>query len=54
VPVRLNKILANNAPDQLLADGDILFIPTSAAKNALRNIESVLPSATSAAIYRVP
>jgi polysaccharide export outer membrane protein len=52
--VPLRKILANKAPDQTLADGDILFIPSSAAKNALVAAESILPAATGAAIYRVP
>jgi polysaccharide biosynthesis/export protein len=53
-PVPLNKILKNKAPDQLLADGDILFVPSSGAKNALRDVESILPSTAAAAIYRVP
>jgi polysaccharide export outer membrane protein len=54
VPVPLKKILADKATDQLLADGDILFIPSSGAKNALRDVESILPSAAGAAIYHVP
>jgi polysaccharide export outer membrane protein len=54
LPVPLKKILANKAEDQLLADGDILFIPSSTAKNALSDMEGILPSASSAAIYRVP
>ena len=54
VPVPLSKILDAKAPDLLLADGDILFVPSSAAKNALRNMESMLPSVAGAAIYRVP
>ena len=54
LPIPLNKILANNAPDQLLADGDILFVPTSGPKNAMRDVESILPAVTGAAIYRVP
>ena len=54
LPVPLKKILSNKAPDRTLADGDILFIPSSAAKNALVTVESVLPSAASASIYRVP
>jgi polysaccharide biosynthesis/export protein len=52
--VPLQKILSNKVPDRTLADGDILFIPSSAAKNALRNVESILPAAAGAAIYRVP
>jgi polysaccharide export outer membrane protein len=54
IPIALNKIVANKAPDEIVGDGDILFVPSSASKNALRNIESILPSAASAAIYRVP
>jgi hypothetical protein len=38
----------------MLADGDILFVPGSTAKNALRDAESILPAAAGAAIYRVP
>jgi polysaccharide export outer membrane protein len=54
VPISLKKILRNKAADETLADEDILFVPSSGAKSALANVESVLPSATSAAIYRVP
>jgi polysaccharide export outer membrane protein len=54
VPVPLKKLLANQSPDLTLADGDILFVPGSGPKNVLRDIESILPSAASAAIYRVP
>jgi polysaccharide biosynthesis/export protein len=50
----LKKIVSDKAPDLLLADGDILFIPGSATKSALRDIESILPSVSSAAIYHVP
>jgi polysaccharide export outer membrane protein len=52
--VPLKKILSDKAPDQLLADGDILFVPGSGPKNALRDVEAILPGAASAAIYRVP
>lgn len=54
LPVPLKKILANNSPDELLADGDILFIPSSGPQNAWRDVESILPAAAGAAIYRVP
>jgi polysaccharide export outer membrane protein len=54
LPVPLKKILSNNAPDQPLADGDILFVPGSSAKTALRDVESILPATATAAIYRVP
>lgn len=54
LPVPLKKILSNKAPDQMLADGDILFVPSSAAKGALRDMESIFPSVAGAAIFRVP
>ncbi len=54
IRVPLKKILADQAPDQLLADGDILFVPGSGAKSALVDVESILPSTASAAIFRVP
>jgi polysaccharide biosynthesis/export protein len=52
--ISLKKILADKGEDQILADGDILYIPTSGAKNALRDVEAILPSAASAAIYHAP
>jgi len=54
LPIPLKKILANKAPDPMLADSDILFIPSSTAKNALRDVESALPAAAGAAVYRAP
>ena len=54
VAVPLQKMLKSKVPDLMLADGDILFVPSSAAKSALRTVESVLPSVASAAIYRTP
>lgn len=54
VSVPLKKILANKSPDQSLDDGDILFVPGSSAKGALRDVESILPATATAAIYRVP
>lgn len=53
-PVPLKKILADKVADLVLVDGDILFIPSSAAKNALRDMQSVLPSVAGAAVYHVP
>jgi polysaccharide biosynthesis/export protein len=54
IPVNLKNILAAKAPDEPLQDNDILFIPSSAAKAALKNMESLLPVAASATIYRIP
>jgi polysaccharide export outer membrane protein len=54
IPVDLNKILASKATDASLQDNDILFVPSSVAKATLKNMESLLPVAASATIYRVP
>jgi polysaccharide biosynthesis/export protein len=54
IPVPLKKILSNKAPDELLADGDILFVPVSGAKRAMVGLESALPTVAAAAIYHVP
>jgi polysaccharide biosynthesis/export protein len=54
VQIALNKILKMRVPDQPLANGDILFVPTSASKNTLRVMEAILPAAAGAAIYRAP
>jgi len=54
LPVPLKKLLASKVPDPMLSDGDILFVPGSTAKNALRDLEAILPSAAGAAIYRAP
>jgi protein involved in polysaccharide export with SLBB domain len=54
VPIPLKKILADKAADETLADGDILFVPSSAAKNALRDAETALPGVAAASIYHVP
>jgi polysaccharide biosynthesis/export protein len=54
IPEDLKKILASKAPDEALQDNDILFIPNSAGRTALKHTESILPVAASATIYRVP
>lgn len=54
IPINLKKILVAKATDMPLQDNDILFIPSSTAKNALRDFESALPAASAASIYRVP
>jgi polysaccharide export outer membrane protein len=52
VPVPLKKILSSSAPDQMLADGDILFVPTSQSKNAAyRGMEAALQMATGVVVY---
>jgi len=54
IPVDLKKILAAKAVDEPLQDNDILFVPSSTAKATLKNMETLLPVAASATIYRVP
>jgi protein involved in polysaccharide export with SLBB domain len=54
IAVNLKKILASKATDELLQDNDILFVPSSGARAALKNMETLLPVAASATIYRVP
>ena len=50
--VPLKKILSNDAADEALADGDILFVPTSQAKNAAyRGMEAALQMATGVVVY---
>jgi polysaccharide biosynthesis/export protein len=52
IPVDLKDILKGKIPDAVLQAEDILFVPESAGKRALKNTESIVTSATSAAIYR--
>jgi polysaccharide export outer membrane protein len=53
VPIQLNRILSAQAQDMPLQAEDILFIPSSAAKSAMRrSAEAVLQITTGVAIYR--
>jgi polysaccharide export outer membrane protein len=54
VPINLKKILSAKATDLAMQDNDILFVPSSAARNAMKDIETALPTAAAATIYRVP
>jgi polysaccharide export outer membrane protein len=54
IPVNLKKILSSKQTDLAMRDNDILFVPSSAAKNALKDIETVMPTAAAASIYRIP
>jgi len=52
VPIALKKILASKSPDVNLQADDILFVPSSAAKNAFhRGMEAIVQAATGVAIY---
>lgn len=53
VPIELKKILASRAPDINMQADDILFVPNSAAKSAMRRgLEAIVQTATGVAIYR--
>jgi polysaccharide export outer membrane protein len=54
IPVDLKKILSSKQTDLAMRDNDILFVPSSAAKNALKDFEAALPAAAGASIYRIP
>lgn len=53
IPVDLKKVLAGKSPDMILAANDILFVPNSAAKSALkRGAEAALGTVSGILIYR--
>jgi polysaccharide export outer membrane protein len=55
IPINLKKIFASKAPDIAMQDNDILFVPSSAARGALRAVATAaVPAAASATIYHVP
>ena len=55
IPIELKKMLAAKAPDLRLQAEDIVFVPSSAAKNvAFRSLQSIVNIATGVAVYRVP
>jgi polysaccharide export outer membrane protein len=55
IPINLKKIFASKAEDMKLQDNDILFVPSSAARSALKAVSgAAVPAAASAAIYKVP
>jgi CRISPR/Cas system CSM-associated protein Csm3 (group 7 of RAMP superfamily) len=37
-----------------MQDNDILFIPSSAVKGAMRTVAQAIPTAAAATIYRIP
>jgi polysaccharide export outer membrane protein len=52
LPVPLKKILASEVEDPMLADGDILFVPSSQEKNfAYRSMEAAIQMATGVVMY---
>lgn len=52
-PINLKRILAAKDPDLKLQPDDVLFVPNSAGKSAVRrSMEAILQTATGIAIYR--
>jgi polysaccharide export outer membrane protein len=54
IPVDLKRIIRSKEVDLAMQDNDILFVPSSAAKTAWKDIEATIPAATGAMVYRVP
>jgi polysaccharide export outer membrane protein len=55
IPLQLKKMLAAKTPDLRLQAEDIVFVPSSTAKNvAARSLQSIVNIATGVAVYRVP
>jgi polysaccharide export outer membrane protein len=55
IPIDLKKIFAAKAEDMKLQDNDILFVPNSMARSALKAVGSAaVPAAATATIYKVP
>jgi polysaccharide export outer membrane protein len=55
IPLELKKMLAAKAPDLRLQAEDIVFVPSSTAKNvAARTLQSIVNITTGVAVYRIP
>jgi polysaccharide export outer membrane protein len=55
ISINLKKIFASKAADIAMQDNDILFVPSSTARGALKAVSmTAVPAAASATIYRVP
>jgi polysaccharide export outer membrane protein len=53
IPVELKKVLDGKSPDPVLIADDVLFVPDSTAKIALkRGFNAVMEATTGVAIYR--
>jgi polysaccharide export outer membrane protein len=55
IPLALKKMLSAKSPDVKLQAEDIVFVPSSAAKNAGKTaLDSIVRLATGVAVYRLP
>ena len=52
MPIQLKEILSSKSPDVKVQPDDIVFIPNSAAKSAMRrSLEMIVQTASGMAIY---
>jgi polysaccharide biosynthesis/export protein len=51
IPLDLSKVLSAHAQDLVLQNDDILFVPGSKSRNAIKNMGGIMASAAAAAIY---
>jgi polysaccharide biosynthesis/export protein len=54
IPVNLKAILKSKSTDLAMQSNDILFVPGSTTKGVLKGVQSILPAAAAASIYRIP
>jgi polysaccharide export outer membrane protein len=54
IPVSLKKMLQSKSTDLAMQDNDILFVPSSAAKGAMRTVGQAIPAAAAAIVYHIP
>lgn len=54
IPVNLKTILKSKSTDLAMQSNDILFVPGSTTKGVLKGVQSVLPAAAAASVYRIP
>ncbi len=55
IPINLRKIFASKAEDLKLQDNDILFVPNSMTRSALKAVAgAAVPAAAAATVYKIP
>lgn len=54
IPVNLKAVLKSKTIDLAMQSNDILFVPGSTTKGVIKGVETVLPAAAAASIYRLP
>ena len=54
IPVNLEAILKSKSTDLAMQSNDILFVPGSTTKKVLKGVQTIIPAAAIASIYRIP